>query len=162
MGGDSLSIKYVLMPAVMIDNANYYWTNETTDIWGDSETPVNRLYKFSINHIDTNVDLETIGRYIITNLDNVSSISLGRMLMVDCYYQLVSKTYAIEDEDLDIQEARYNWATANELFYDAIRDETIAENTKETDPGREESGICQVSGSKREYERLRDGQTQRG
>ena len=138
MGGDSLSIKYVLMPAAMIDNANYYWTNETTDIWGDSETPVNRLYKFSINHIDTNVDLETIGRYIITNLDNVSSISLGRMLMVDCYYQLVSKTYAIEDEDLDIQEARYDWATANELFYDAIRDETIAENTKETDPGREE------------------------
>ena len=136
LGGDS-SLVYAKMPAIIIDNPNYYWTDETLDAWGDSEIPVDRLYKFSINHVDTNVDLKTIGRYIITNLDNVSSISLGRMLMVDCYYQLVTKTYSIEDEDNELLEAKHAWSVAQELFYNAIRDEEIADNTKETDPGYE-------------------------
>ena len=104
------------MPIDMLDNPNYYWTDETLDTWGNSGTPVNRLYKFSINHIDTNVDLETIGRYIITNLDNVSSISLGRMLMVDCYYQLVTKTYAIEDEDNDMDDNKYLQVVKENIF----------------------------------------------
>ena len=128
-------VPYAKMPAIMIDNNEYYWTEETYDIWGDSGVPVNRLYKFSINHVDNNIDLETIGRYIITNLDNISSISLGRMLMVDCYYQLVSKSYAIEDDDTGIQTARVNWVINKELFYGAVRDETIAENTKDPTSG---------------------------
>jgi hypothetical protein len=104
-------VLYAKIPATMIDNTSYYWTEETYDNWGSSGTPVNRLYKFSINHVDNNIDLETIGRYIITNLDNVTSISIGRMIMVDCYYQLVSKSYSIEDEDPDLEEVKRAWIT---------------------------------------------------
>ena len=151
MGGD-LSVKFAKMPVEMVDNDSFYWTDETLDTWGDSDIPVNRLYKFSINHVDNNIDLETIGRYIITNLDNVTSISLGRMIMVDCYYQLVSKSYSIEDEDPDLEEVKRAWITQNELFFDAVRSEEIAESTKVTETGsfgeqyiRDQYAIVQVT-----------------
>ncbi len=145
-------VLYAKIPATMIDNTSYYWTEETYDNWGSSGTPVNRLYKFSINHVDNNIDLETIGRYIITNLDNVTSISIGRMIMVDCYYQLVSKSYSIEDEDPDLEEVKRAWITQNELFFDAVRSEEIAESTKVTETGsfgeqyiRDQYAVVQVT-----------------
>lgn len=77
----------------------YYWTDETTDAWSeDDPIEVDRLYKFSINHQDNNVDLKTIQEYIITDLENVTSISLGRMLMLDCYYQKITKEFSVEQD----------------------------------------------------------------
>ena len=101
------------------DNPKYYWTEETLEPWTeDEEYGVDRLYKFSINHSDRNIDLKTIGRYIITDMENVTSISIGRMLVLDIYYNYNEIEYTIEnelrDEALNAQNSWKNYK--NEFF----------------------------------------------
>ena len=82
-----------------INNNNYYWTEDTKEPWDNSSTyEVDRLYKFAINHVDQNVDLKNIGRYELSNIDNITSISMGRMLILDCYYSTNEILYSVETD----------------------------------------------------------------
>lgn len=127
--GDNTTKLLKLSPNI-INNEQYYWTEETEDSWGLATGGADRLYKFAINHVDYNVDLKTIGRYVITDMDEITSISLGRMLMVDMYYQVSSKTYSIEDDQPELQTLRLLWATAYETFLEEMIDEAKAIETK--------------------------------
>lgn len=108
--------------STVLDNALYYWTDDTKDTWTNDENdiPVDRLYKFAINHQDYNVDLKTINRYIITDLDSVDFLSIGRFIMVDCYYQISEKTFAIEETNSELADLKYAYESALEGYYAAI------------------------------------------
>lgn len=125
------NIDFVQVHDNVINNPEFFWTDETLDVWDESGIPVDRRYKFSINGTSNNVNLETIGRYIITNLDDVSSLSLGRMLMVDCYYQMTTKSYSIEDTNPDIIALKNTWLSGYEEFLQIIEDEDFANAHKE-------------------------------
>lgn len=109
---------YYLDPNVY-DNPNYYWTEETVEPWSnDEEYSVDRLYKFSINHVDRNIDLKTIGRYILTNMENITSISMGRMLVLDMYYSYNEIEYSIENELRGAAlAAKESWINYQNYFY---------------------------------------------
>ena len=115
------------------NNSQYYWTENTKDAWDVDSTPTDRLYKFAINHQDYNVDLKTINRYIITDLSNVKYLSIGRMLMVDCYYQVCKKIYSIEETDNELIPAKYAIDSAWETYWDQIKsEETIYLNKSQS------------------------------
>ena len=119
------SIKYARYAAV-IDNPDYYWTDDTKDSWtgNPEDIPADRQYKFAINHQDYNVDLKTVGRYIITDIDSIDFLSIGRMLMVDCYYQVTERTFAVEESDQTLASLRTSWMQLLESYYNNITNES--------------------------------------
>lgn len=129
--GDNIT-DLMQMSRDLYNNRQYYWTPDTKDVWGDDPDllPADRLYKFAINHADYNVDLKTIGRYIITDLDQIQSLSLGRMLMVDIYYQMTYKTYSVEESNYELSKLRLIWAQAQETFLEEVQNEAKAISTK--------------------------------
>lgn len=144
--GDNTTILIKIDPSI-IDNPSYYWTEDTQDYWTENEDvtiPADRLYKFAINGVDQNVDLKTIGRYIVTDIDSISSLSLGRMLMVDIYYQTIYKSYAVEETDAELANLRYLWAQAYETFLSEVVDEDVANNTKGNGPNQGEKYLINL------------------
>ncbi len=90
----------------MFDDDTFYWDEETKEPWTSSPQDtydVDRQYKFSINHVDNNIDIRTIKRYELTNLNDVTHISMGRMLVCECYYCLTETYYTIENNLQDYQ-----------------------------------------------------------
>ena len=139
----NINAKYAnFLNSGVINNEKYYWTDDTKDSWTrddeDNAYKVNRQYKFSINHQDNNIDLKTIKEYIITDLEDVRSISIGRMLMLDCYYYKTQKYFSIEYDPLlsrydDLKTAKQNYENNLIARPDVIAQFITNENTSITE-----------------------------
>jgi len=90
----------------VVNNAQYYWLESECD------------YTFAINDLDNNIDLKTIKRYVINDLSYVSLLRTGNMIMIDAYYQLSEKTYAVELEDMDIFMSYQNYVMKRQELID--------------------------------------------
>lgn len=134
---------FAAFPTSLINNENYYWTDDTREPWtsnSEDNYDVDRLYKFSINHSDRNIDIKAIGRYVLTDLEDVSHISIGRMLICDCYYQNTEILYSneITGKKWRTGSAKSEWDSYNKAKNDLLRvwgfkvdDDSTAETTME-------------------------------
>ncbi len=100
--------------------------------WTDEDIQREKMYFFYFNHPDNNVNLETIGRYVFTNMENISKFAIGKMLIADCLFQKTIISYSVEELPLkypELAEAYSLWRAEKQDYFDIIED---TENYLET------------------------------
>ena len=143
------STAYATIAGIMDDTSDnkVWWTADTLDPWYEGGVPVDRQYKIAIGHHDDNIDLRTIKRYIITDIDSISLLSIGRMILLDCYYQICETIYSVEDENEELANLRRTYEAAKETFWEMATSEEVPN----PEPDQEEIDTA-WSGVKTAYE----------